>query len=431
MSIAQATAVTDTTDTTDAVRTLPRYAAFGAALAFAGPPIYIQAPSLYAVDYGLGLAAIGALLLGLRALDFVQDPLLGWWIARTGMARSRIAAGFALLLGAGALALFWPDAPLPPAWRLALGLAAIFTGFSALQILFYSSGIALADRGGLSHARVAGWRESGVLFGICAACVLPEAAKPLVGAKLAYGAFAVVFCLCLATAVLAMRRRWPARSTRRPAAARAFRLCWSDRQLRRLLTIGLINALPTGLTATLFVFFVEDRLGAPAHTGPLLLAFFLAAGLAAPFWARAAERHGLKRTLMVGMAGSIAVFLATLTLGHGDWPAFYLVAIGSGAALGADMTLLPSMLSGRLAALDEGGEAAFGLWGFVNKAALALGAGIALPALQAAGFEPGAPNPPTALAALTIAYAGLPCLLKTVAVAALAFTPVTEGEPSA
>ncbi len=228
-----------------------------------------------------------------------------------------------------------------------------------------------------------------------------------------------------------MRRRWPARSTRRPAVARAFGLCWRDPQLRRLLTIGLINALPTGLTATLFIFFVGDRLGAPDHAGPMLLAFFLFAGLAAPFWARAAERYGLKRTLLVGMAVSIAVFLATLTLGRGDWPAFYLVAIGSGAALGADMTLLPSMLSRRLAALKEGGEAAFGLWGLINKAALALGAGIALPALQASGFEPGAENSPKALAALTIAYAGLPCLLKTVAVAALAFAPLTEGETSA
>lgn len=411
-----------------AARTLPRYGLFGAALAFAGPPIYIHAPQLYAVDYGLGLAAIGAVLLLLRALDFAQDPILGWWIGRTAVARSRIAAGFAVLLGVGALLLFWPDGPLPPALRLGLSLAIVFTGFSALQILFYSGGVALAKTGGLDHARVAGWRETGVLAGVCLACVAPELLKPAFGAKAAYGVFAALFCALLAMAVLGMRRRWPASLPRTPSTGGAFRTCWRDRELRRLLTIGLFNALPSGLTATLFLFFVEDRLQTPGHAGPALLAFFLAAALAAPFWARAARRFGQKRTLLAGMTGAIAIFLCTLSLGPGDWFGFYLVAIGSGAAMGADMTLLPAMLSRRLAALNQGGEAAFGVWGFVNKAALALAAGLALPALDAFGFQPGAANSAAALTALSIAYAGAPCILKALALVGLALTPIEEGD---
>ena len=56
---------------------LPRYALFAGTLAAAGLPIYIHAPKVYVDNYDIGLADIGWLLLALRALDVVQDPLLG------------------------------------------------------------------------------------------------------------------------------------------------------------------------------------------------------------------------------------------------------------------------------------------------------------------------------------------------------------------
>jgi GPH family glycoside/pentoside/hexuronide:cation symporter len=173
---------------------------------------------------------------------------------------------------------------------------------------------------------------------------------------------------------------------------------------------------------------VQDRLDAPVHTGPSLVAFFLAAAFAAPLWARAAGHFGAKKTLLAAMAAAILIFACALTLGAGDWFGFYLVAIGSGAAMGADLTLLPAMVSQRLAVLRQAGEATFGLWGFVNKAGLALAAGLALPALDLVGFTPGAANSSSALAMLSFAYAGVPCLLKAIALATLAMTPVTEPE---
>ncbi|HMY40567.1 MAG TPA: MFS transporter, partial [Marinagarivorans sp.] len=46
-------------------------------LTFAGLPIYIHAPDYYAVELGIPLATIGFLLLVLRIIDAVQDPLIG------------------------------------------------------------------------------------------------------------------------------------------------------------------------------------------------------------------------------------------------------------------------------------------------------------------------------------------------------------------
>jgi len=51
---------------------LPSYALFAAMLASAGLPIYIHAPKVYADQFGVSLAALGAVLFGLRLIDLVQ-----------------------------------------------------------------------------------------------------------------------------------------------------------------------------------------------------------------------------------------------------------------------------------------------------------------------------------------------------------------------
>lgn len=411
---------------------LGRYAVFGAALAFAGPPIYIHTPALYAENHAMSLAAVGGVLLGLRMLDFIQDPLLGWFIARTRITQRWLSAGFGLLLAIGALLLFAPEPLFDARWWLALSLVLVFTGFSALQIMFYSAGVGIAAARGISHPAIAGWREAGILIGVSAACIAPALLAVVAGAAWAYTVFALLFCVLLATAAWRMFPFWPAGLNTNAAPGAEPGGFWSllaDTGIRRLLTIGLINALPTGITATLFLFFVQDRLNAPEHTGPALLLFFLAAAAAAPLWARVAVRIGAKPAMLAGMALSIAVFAVALTLGAGDWAAFYLISAISGAAVGADMTLLPAMLSRRLAEVGHSPGHAFGLWGFVNKFSLALAAGLALPALDAAGFVPGGQNQPDALDALSLAYAGIPCALKAVAALILFLTPIQERTP--
>lgn len=407
------------------------YALFGAAVAFAGPPIYIHAPSLYAESHGLSLAMLGAVLLGLRLVDFAQDPLLAWWIARMQRRRRDLAAGFAGLLGLGSLMLFLPSPPIAAEWWFAISLAVVFTGFSALQILYYASGTALAEHVAGGHRAIAGWREMGVLAGFSLACVAPGAIAALTGYAHPFWLYALAFCAFLAFATVRMAPVWPAQTPRASVpTGDGFLALLRDAGVRRLLAIALVNALPTGLTATLFVFFVEHRLQAEVHTGPALLLFFMVAAVAAPLWAWLAKRIGSKRSLFLAMMAAILAFFWVLALGAGDWPAFYLIAALSGACMGADMTLLPALLAARLAQTGLSADRAFGLWGFVNKAALALAAGIALPSLAMSGFDPAqgvGAHDERALAALAIAYAGIPCALKAVAALTLALTTIDEG----
>jgi GPH family glycoside/pentoside/hexuronide:cation symporter len=99
------------------------------------------------------------------------------------------------------------------------------------------------------------------------------------------------------------------------------------------------------------------------------------------------------------------------------------VCIGSGAALGADLTLLPAMFATRMAVIAPSAAEGFGLWSLVSKFTLAFAAVTLLPTLQMSGFESGATNnPPSAVTMLIWLYAGLPCMLKLLAIALLVGT---------
>jgi GPH family glycoside/pentoside/hexuronide:cation symporter len=407
---------------------LPAWAGFGALIAAAGLPIYIHAPKFYVDSYGVSLAALGGVLFALRLIDVVQDPLLGWLAERTRAVRGTMVAGAAALMAGAMVALFAVPPPVAPLWWFALSLTVLFSAFSFLTITFYAEGVAKAGTlGPGGHVRLAGWREGGALLGISLAAVAPVAFGALTASP--FAAFALVFAILAAVAVLAMRGEWRGASGGGESLGALLRPVMGDPLARRLLLLALVNAMPVAVTSTLFLFFVESRLAAPGWEGPLLLLFFLAAAAAAPGWSLLAVRIGAKRALMTGMVLSIVTFAFAATLGAGDVAAFAVVCLASGAALGADMTLLPAIFARRLARIAPRAGAAFGLWSFVSKLSLAFAAVTLLPLLEAQGFVPGGENPAGALALLTLLYAIIPCALKVLAIGFLALTPVPEDQP--
>lgn len=403
---------------------LPGYAVFAAMLGAAGLPIYIHAPKVYADDHGVGLAALGATLFALRLIDVVQDPALGWLADRLGARRGMAAAIGAALLAAAMLGLFAVPPPVAPLLWFALTLIVLFSAFSFLSIAFYAEGVGKAARiGAQGHVRLAAWRETGTLLGIAVAAMLPALAAAL-GAP-PYATFAAVFAALALAASLAMRGQWAGAAS--PGGFDGFRAVLRDATARRLLILALVNAAPLAVTSNLFLFFVESRLAAPGWEGPLLLLFFVAAAASAGLWGRAAAARGIRPVLLGAMVLAIASFGWAATLGPGDILAFALICVASGAALGADMTLLPALFARRLAAVAPLGGQAFGLWAFVSKLTLAVAAAVLLPALAWSGFASGADNPPEALRTLTILYALVPCALKLAAIALLVTTKIEEG----
>lgn len=398
---------------------------FAALIAMAGLPIYIHAPKFYVDDYGVSLAALGGVLALLRLFDVVQDPVLGW-LAEVGRARRGFwVAVAAAVMALAMLGLFAVVPPVAPLLWFALTLACLFTAFSFLTIVFYAEGVGRALRlGEDGHVRLAGWREAGSLVGVCIAAVAPVALGAVMDRP--FAGFAAGFAVLALVAVWAMRAEWSGTGADVANPFALFRPVLRDALARRLLLLALVNAAPVAVTSTLFLFFVESRLGAGGSAGGFLLLFFLAAAVSTPLWSRMAAAYGAKRALLAGMVLAIAAFLWAAGLGTGDTLAFGVICVASGAALGADMVLLPALFARRLGELGTGESAAFGLWSFVSKLSLALAAAVLLPALQAAGFVSGGENTEGALWALTVAYALVPCALKCLAIGLLAVTQVSE-----
>lgn len=401
---------------------LPAFSLFAAVLSGAGLPIYIYAPKYYADTYGVSLTALGAVLFGLRLFDVVQDPVLGWISERLTRFKKLAITLTAVVLALSMIGLFAVAPPIAPIWWFGLTITGLFTAFSFLTINFYAQGISKAGNAEGGHVRLAAWRESGALLGVCIAAVIPTVLIGVVASP--FAVFAFGFAVVALVAAYFMWPEWKGRVAQEPSQIRDI---LADPIARRLLVLALVNATPLAVSSTLFLFYVESRLGAPGWEGALLVLFFLAAALSSPAWSALARRFGEKRVLLAAMTLAIASFGYTLTLSMGDVIPFAIICVLSGATIGADLTLMPAMFAKRMAAISPTGGQGFGLWSLVNKLTLAFAAVVLLPLLERSGFTAGATDlPDTALTTLTVLYAVVPSLLKLLAIGLLIATKLEE-----
>jgi len=400
----------------------PAYTGFAAVLSGAGLPIYIYAPKYYADTYGVSLTVLGAVLGGLRFFDFVQDPMLGWLSERLRRAKAFVVTLGVAVLALSMVGLFAVAPPIDPVWWFGLTITGLFSAFSFLTINFYAQGIAKVGDDAGGHVRLAAWRESGALTGICLAAIAPTLLIGVVDDP--FATFAWGFVGATVIAAVFMWPEWtPAPIAQEPTSIRTI---LADPIARRLLILALINAVPLAVSSTLFLFFVESRLGGAGREGALLVLFFLAAAVSSPAWSALAQRFGAKPVLLCAMVLAVASFGWAFTLGTGDIMAFAVICVLSGATIGADLTLLPAMFAKRMSYISPNGGQGFGLWSLVSKFTLAFAAVLLLPLLEMQGFVPGTDNPASVLGLLTVLYALVPSLLKLVAIALLALTKLED-----
>ena len=113
---------------------LVKYSLFSGMLAFAGLPIYLHAPKYFVDTYDISLTAIGFTLLGLRLLDFIQDPIIGWWLDNMKMGHELLAAVMGVLMAGSMFALFAvPAIGSPLIWFIAC-MIVLFSSFSSLLL---------------------------------------------------------------------------------------------------------------------------------------------------------------------------------------------------------------------------------------------------------------------------------------------------------
>ncbi len=399
------------------------YAGFSFPLAMVALPIYMFVPQFYA-EVGLSLSWVGAVLLGVRLLVAFIDPLIGSWIDRGHNAYYRFILIALPLLLAGFLALFHPPTVAAVgmsalALWFVLSLSVLYLGFSLATIAHQSWGAALAPQPS-QRARISGAREGCALIGVMLAAALSGHAH--------VGYLTLAFCLFLGLATLwllsqsAMRiPPHDALAGKPPHTKLGFQIPFQQARFRGLFAVLLVNGFAAAIPATLFLFFVSDRLQAGNYKSLFLILFFGTAALSILGWVRLAQRWGEARSWMLGMVWAVLVGFWSFFLPTGDigvW-GFAIICTLSGFSLGADLALPAALLTGVIAACGHSSDheaAYFGVWNWGVQITLALSAGICLPLLQMCGYVPGQG---VALTSLATAYAIIPCLLKLTAAAML------------
>lgn len=391
------------------------YGLLGLPLAFAALPLYVVLPHHYASQLGLPLASVGALLMLVRLIDAVAEPLLGRLsdslYRRTVRAVLWVAGASAVMQALGLAGLFFPQVQgqgALAAWMVA-GLLVTCLAHSQLVIAHQAWGLRLGGDP-VQRSRIVAWREGPGLIGVVMASAL----------SVAFGArtMLVVFAMALLAGWFVLwRAPRPQVGAIEVHAAPAPQLWQPLRvpEFRRLLAVFLCNGIASAIPAALMLFFAQDRLQASQPQIALFLVlYFVSGALSMPGWLRAVRRWGLERAWLGGMLLAVACFGWTAGLGSGQVVAFAVICALSGVALGADLAL-PGALLARLVerqgAQGRHEGAYLGWWNLATKLNLALAAGAALPLLQWGGYEPGTLDP-QALQRLAWAYALLPCALK-------------------
>ncbi|NDI84315.1 MFS transporter [Undibacterium crateris] len=399
------------------------YALFAYPLAMLALPVYVYLPQFYSEQFGLSLSLIGSILLVSRMLDAFFDTLAGSYIDRyspqTGFRRFLLLAVPALLTGFHAL--FHP-----PAWSgtallswLCGSLMLVYAGFSLASIAYQSWGATLSADPAW-RTRLTASREFVGLLGVISAALFVQ-----------FAPVQHLSWLLLISSVIALSSllRWtPDRhQPSTPAAARdnalSLRQLFAGRDFRKLFLVFVLNGIAAAIPATLFLFFVKDKLRLEQSAGLLLLAYFLSAAISMPVWSWLAARIHESRAWAIGMLLAISSFVWATLLSAGDLTAFAVICVLSGFALGADLALPPALLAGVIQAAghhDKYEGSYFGVWNWANKMNLALAAGLVLPALEWSGYTPNAVSGSVqALSALTITYAVVPSILKAAALLVL------------
>ena len=400
-------------------RALAAYAAAALPLAAAALPVYVHAPKFYS-GLGLDLALIGILLLAVRVLDAVSDPLLGLLADRMperwGGRKAMLVAAVPVI-AVGMILLFHPPTDGSGlVWWLVLSLILVYLGLSAASISYFALGSAWS-RDYAERTRITAARGAAALVGVLLAAALPEWLAQQYGAAAGLGLFSIAYTPLLMAGVALTVLAGPqvvATVVPRPLLMREVLRPLRNPRFVRLAAIFLVNGVAAAIPATLVLFYVADVLQRPDLTAVFLVLYFIAGAAGMPGWVRIAAHIGKARAWLLAMLLAVTAFTSAWFLGPGDVTAFAIICVLSGLAFGADLALPASLLADVIDD-DEGRDgrpdgAYFGFWHLLEKLALALTAGLALPLLQALGYVPGVVA--DAGSALSWVYALLPCVIK-------------------
>ncbi len=407
--------------------TLILYALPAFPLAALALPLFVIVPTFYSEVIGLPIAAVGGALFAIRVLDAASDPMFGWladrWPGACGRRRGFFVASIPLTASA-AFMLFWPPQSVGLGYLVLWG-GLLSLGFTWTSLPYTAWGAELSSDYA-ERTRIAAFREGTTLIGTLAAISLPFVFRPTArtGAE-GLETIAILVAVMLPITGLAAFAFVPEpfnRSRREPGLVQSLVFMSKNRPFLRLIAAFLLNGFANAIPATLFLYFVSERLGAPDWRGPLLLLYFACAVIGVPIALKTARRWGKHKAWSSAMIATCAIFALSGFLGDGDLVAFGAICVCTGLLLGFDLVLPPSMQADVIdndTAVTGSQRTGmyFAAWALATKLSLAAALGVTFPMLSLLGFDPAQDrSSPDALKGLSMLYAWAPIVPKLAAI---------------
>lgn len=394
-------------------------------------PAFVLLPSFYAETMGLGLATVGAIFLGLRLLDVISDPLLGYVSdhipSRFGKRRLPMAIG--AVIGAPALIMVFSPAPGVSAGYLIGWGAMLYIAWTAVQIPYVAWAVEL-EHNYAARAQLNGYREGAGLLGIMATGAAGVVLVTLTEQdRFQVLAWATVILGC---GVFYVTLRFVPEGRFVPSdKSRALSFPWRNRLFLRVLTAWFLNGLANGLPAVCLPLFMTHILGASnTDQAALLFIYFLFAVVGIQGWVWLSRLYTKHSIWCLSMTMACAVFLTVPLLNAGDIVAFGVICALTGLTLGSDLALPPAIQADcadwdRFRFRKERTGTLFAYWSMSTKLALGLAVGFAFPALSWLGLDDQTQTASNqSKMALVVIYAVIPIVLKLMAIMLMRNFPI-------
>ncbi len=405
-------------------QSLIQYSFISVPLAFAGFPLYVLAPDFYATHHGLSLNLLGSLLLGMRLFDAIQDPVIGWIADKVQGNFVRLIIMGGVMLCVSIFALFNNVFFSPILWFGCCMLVAI-SSYSLLTIILGTQAT-LWTEDKHDQTRIAGMREACGLMGLVMAVSMPTILSGITRAENIYkwyggilAGLMVVGILCFSKIDFGPSKNNIKQSTENLLIDAAFRSL--PRETLMLFAVYGLSMLASSIPAVLVIFYVRDWLGAEHFMGLFLVLYFLSGATGMQIWKKLSTYYG--KYIAWGISNILAVigFIGAFFLGKNDASLYAIICVISGLALGADLTLPPSILADHIHRHSNSRFAGmhYACLVFIAKISLAFASAITFFVLDFKGFKPAAHNSDEALIVLCVAYALIPCALKIMSAALL------------
>ena len=404
-------------------------------------PLMVHVPVIYAENLGIGLVATGLALFLARLFDVISDPVIGMVCDKTltingksiGRRKPIIFVG-AMVAGTGAILLMNPPSNANFMFLLIASIV-LYLGWTLISIPYQAWAADLSNNYS-DKTSITATREFFLLAGLLVAGIIPAImgyfgydemrSISIIGWVMILSG--IPFFYLLLKKIPEVRN---SKFNQNETIFFSIQDLFKNIPFIRLLSGWFINSAANGIPAVLFIIYMKDFLKADEfERGMLTLIYFLSGIIFIPFWLFLSKSYGKHTIWCCSMAVACIAFSAVPLLSEGELFGFFIITIITGAALGGDLVIPPSMQADVveyevMRTKSDRTGILFSLWTMASKIALAFSILIAFTLLSLLDFSVVSDGPKN-LIALSMIYSILPVVLKIAVIVIIWSYPLTQ-----